>query len=551
MGEVGFRAVSLLLRLGERVAVVDRTPRDAWVRELEAAGVQVVRGDARDLEVLQAAGIERAKALLALTDQDMVNVQCALEADQRYTSLPTIVRVFDQDLAVQLERSLNLRRAASMPALVAPSFAAAAIGGHTLGALAVGQERFVLERMLVDAAAVATYHTLGGLVGEMSPVAVAYESADGAFSPVLDPHRRLREGDGLLVLRRVLANVVRASAPRSRWHPHTWLAGVRSTVGFLGELWGEAPTPLRVALGLLIGLIAMSVFIFSAGLGLSLIDAFYYVISTVTTTGYGDITPREHGPSMQIYATVVMLLGSVTMAVFYSIVTDFIVRSRFEWILSRSKVPESDHVVVVGIGAVGYRVAHLLHDAGVPTVAVERDTANDFVAALQAEIPVVVGDARLEETLLRAGVPRAAAVVAVSADATVNLSVGLSTRTLNPHARTVLRMADADLAQKVGGVFGVDAVLSSSLIAAPTFVAAALFEGTVRAFVVSDTLLAFVRYRVGADDAGASVADFGERHGVTPLLRRGPQDPEFEKVGEAGQLVLGEEVLATLCRPLA
>ena len=94
MGEVGFRAVNLLLRLGERVAVVDRTPRDAWVRELEAAGVQVVRGDARDLEVLQAAGIERAKALLALTDQDMVNVQCALEADQRYTALPTIVRVF-------------------------------------------------------------------------------------------------------------------------------------------------------------------------------------------------------------------------------------------------------------------------------------------------------------------------------------------------------------------------------------------------------------------------------------------------------------------------
>ena len=36
MGEVGFRAVNLLLRLGERVAVVDRTPRDAWVRELEA-----------------------------------------------------------------------------------------------------------------------------------------------------------------------------------------------------------------------------------------------------------------------------------------------------------------------------------------------------------------------------------------------------------------------------------------------------------------------------------------------------------------------------------
>src|SRR5207249_228002 len=143
---------------------------------------------------------------------------------------------------------------------------------------------------------------------------------------------------------------------------------------------------------------------------------------------------------------------------------------------------EEDHVVLVGLGSVGYRIADELKRAGMPFVAIERQADGEFVEAVRAWADVITGDGRAPETLEKARVSRAAAVIAATSDDTINLSVGLAAKRARPAQRAVMRMFDADFAIKAQTALRIDAALSPAAIAAPAFAAAALYPGVRGAF---------------------------------------------------------------------
>jgi hypothetical protein len=140
LGHVGFRIVGLLRRLGEPVSVISLEARTAWERWAQAEGIHLIRGDARDSSLLDEAGLDRARAVIAATDQDAVNVEISLDVRERRPDIPVVLRLFDQTLAQQLERNFQIR-AFGMSAVAAPSFAAAAMGEQVLGSFTVGGER--------------------------------------------------------------------------------------------------------------------------------------------------------------------------------------------------------------------------------------------------------------------------------------------------------------------------------------------------------------------------------------------------------------------------
>jgi Trk K+ transport system NAD-binding subunit len=428
MGHVGFRVVELLARLGERIVVVTAETRAEWKRAAEAAGAEIVVGDARDAALLAAAGLPHAKALLAVTDRDPVNLEIALDARRARPDLPIVARLWDLTLAQQLETSGTVRRALSVSALAAPVFAGAALGESV----------------------VASFET------------------DGKLDVVV------RDGDEIHVLEEHAARVRVAShlgPPAAR--PPAAGAG-------LGRVWTSAPLGLRIAFAALLALTAVSVFVFSRGMDLSLVDAFYFVVTTVTTVGYGDITPLKASPALKLYGTFLMVLGSATLATLTSILTAFVVTERFERLLGRGRVPTAGHVLVVGLGNVGGRTLAALRRAGVPAAAVEIDPAAAASGAATRS-SVVTGDARSVEVLEQAHVRTARAVVAVTGDDAVNLGVALLAEKLNPGVRTVVRLFDPGLADKVQAGLDVDCAMGAARVAAPMFVASALEEGVVAA----------------------------------------------------------------------
>lgn len=145
------------------------------------------------------------------------------------------------------------------------------------------------------------------------------------------------------------------------------------------------------------------------------------------------------------------------------------------------------HVVVCGLGHVGFRVVEELRDGGVEIVAIERKEDSSFVETVRAMgIPVHVGDARRDELLEVAGVARARAVVCATDDDLANLEVALDAKRMNPEVRVVMRMFDQRLAAKVGGALELDQTFSTSAVSAPLVALQATQEGIRAAYRTGD-----------------------------------------------------------------
>ncbi|MCB0222397.1 MAG: NAD-binding protein [Anaerolineae bacterium] len=183
-------------------------------------------------------------------------------------------------------------------------------------------------------------------------------------------------------------------------------------------------------------------------------------------------------------------------------------------------------VLVCGLGNTGYRVAQNLAGLGCHVVAMDDKPRRLGVRLKAMGITVQYGDLRWRSTLAEAGAGRASAVVACTADDMTNLQVALQARALNPDIRVVIRIFDDKLAEQMRHSFGVNAtVYSTSALAAPDFVAAALDRRNIRSVEVGHTTQAITRLQInGASLNGASLAALHNEQDVTILLHaRGDQ----------------------------
>ncbi len=150
----------------------------------------------------------------------------------------------------------------------------------------------------------------------------------------------------------------------------------------------------------------------------------------------------------------------------------------------------SDHVIVCGVGKLGYRVTKQLLEFGQQVVAIEQDASKLFIGLVrELDVPVIIGNARLRDTLNKAGVERASAIVCCTQDDLANLDIALDAREANPGIKVVLRMFDDNLASKVEKGFGLRTAFSTSGLAAPAFAAAATRAHIDYSFFVGGTLL--------------------------------------------------------------
>ena len=483
LGIVGYRVVELLHRLGEKVVVVTLSGHDDRIRAVRTAGVAVEIADARDADVLRRLGIEDARGLIVTTSHDVTNVEIALDAKRLNQDLAIVVRLFDQNLARQLETAFQIRRALGMATVAAPRIAAAATGTEV-----IGRFDYYSESMVVAALDLAVRdHLVGEDSAKIGGGHVRLLTRGTRTERRRDDGEPLGEGEVVLCLMKQAtwdAMNARATSDQRKAQGSRLGSAWRS----FRRAWHDASSGLKAVFGVLVALMATSVAVFRIGMGLSLVDAVYFMVTTLTTTGYGDITVRNEADWLKVYCTVMMLLGSATIATVYSLITDWIVTARVRQLLGQKPVPEQGHVLVAGLGNVGFRVVEELREVGIPVVAIEDDPESPFVSSLQQEVAVVVGDARLMPVLEQANIRGARSILAVTGDDAVNLSICLAAKELNPKARSVVRLFDAEFARKVEESPLIDMALGASRIAAPKFVASALFPGVLRAFLDGDTL---------------------------------------------------------------
>jgi Trk K+ transport system NAD-binding subunit len=230
---------------------------------------------------------------------------------------------------------------------------------------------------------------------------------------------------------------------------------------------------VRIFLGLGV-IVAACALYFAHALNLRLIDALYFVWTTATTVGYGDIALRDASDMAKVVGMGLMFAGAAFIAALYALFTGTVVARRLDAIRGRVPVRGRGHIVVAGAGHVGLRVTRILASHGHRMVVVERDGESRHVSMLRAEgHHVIVADASVDETLDLARVDHAAAVVALTDSDASNLHLALAVRRRRPDVPVVVRLASAELAAHV--VARHDAVAASTLaLASEAFAHAAL-----------------------------------------------------------------------------
>jgi len=216
---------------------------------------------------------------------------------------------------------------------------------------------------------------------------------------------------------------------------------------------------LLIALLLLIVVVlsAVAVYMWFGGPEVTLLDAFYMAVITITTVGYGEIVDTHANPGLRLFNIFFIIVGIGIMLYFFSASTAFIVEGELNHLFWRRKMQKMirnmhDHLIICGAGETGtYLVKELLKTGNV-FVVIDHDEGRLARISQLGEVPVLKGEGGDEEVL--------ATVLPEDKD---NLLTTVTARLLNPNLRIVARCAEAGMIEKLLR-HGANAAISPNMI---------------------------------------------------------------------------------------
>jgi voltage-gated potassium channel len=189
-------------------------------------------------------------------------------------------------------------------------------------------------------------------------------------------------------------------------------------------------------------------------------DALYFMSYTATTIGFGEV-PDEFTPDQRLWVTAIIFASVIGWAYLVATLLALTRDDAFRGALAAARVSRAirslrePFYLICGFGETGLLVGRALDRLGARFVVVDIDGAliqEVKLLELVQEVPAVRGDARLPDTLLRAGLarPSCIGVLALTNDDQANLAVAMAVRLLNPErpvlARAMSREVEANMA---------------------------------------------------------------------------------------------------------
>lgn len=225
-------------------------------------------------------------------------------------------------------------------------------------------------------------------------------------------------------------------------------------------------------------------------------QAIYYTFSLI----FGE--PPEEFPKSVVLQALFFIVPMLGLTVLLEAIVEIGVMLRDRRSYERSwctVMSESmkDHIILVGLGRMGYGIYLMLRRLNEKVVVIERDSQNQFLEDVRRDgMPLLIGDARREALLRDANACDAKSIVLATTDDLANLEVGLDAKKINPKIRVVLRMFDPNMANKIRDGFNIQMAMSQAFLAAPAFATAAIDEAIINSVVVDDKLVITLRWHV-------------------------------------------------------
>jgi voltage-gated potassium channel len=194
-----------------------------------------------------------------------------------------------------------------------------------------------------------------------------------------------------------------------------------------------------------------------------LVDAIYYSTVTLSTTGYGDITPVSEGARL-VNAFVITPLRILFLVLLIGTTLEVLaVQGRRAFRIARWRRHMRQHVVIVGYGTKGRSAVETLVNNGIQRESIVIvDKGGAAVSDAHADgLVVVTGDATRSGVLQRAGVEQASQVIITTDRDDSNVLSTLTVRQLNPNAYIVASVREHENAPLMRQS-GANSVITSS-----------------------------------------------------------------------------------------
>jgi Trk K+ transport system NAD-binding subunit len=546
------------------------------IEELKNAGATVVRLANSDLNgvghELGRAEVASALAVVCAGDDDAANLEIALLARKANPTLRVVARLANDVLRTAVADDNGPGAILDVAELTAPSVVEACLAHRTHPFEAAGIQ-FVVSGNEAPREA-----TLRELYGDLAPVAVIHgesSSTPGEIEVCPTRNQQVHAGDRAVMIGTVDESASRGIRVRRPTGTRVRRARIRRVLDagrtVINDFNPAFYPALAGALTLIVGSMALLRYNYQHP-RMSWIDALYFTIETITTTGYGDFSFAHQETWLRLFAAGLMFGGATTIALLVAFIADVLLSRRFVFGAARPRIRHlRNHVIVVGLSALGMRVVTELVRAGYDVAVIEINEDNRFLSAVrELDVPVIFGDATLLQTLESARVERARAVAVLTRDDMINIEAGIVlAEMLGPRVMPkinrradvslVLRVYDRALGFAVAQRFGFENVRSTVALAAPWFIGAAMGLEVLGTFSIgqSSFMVGAMHVAEGSELDGLQMPEISTKTRVIAVTRQ--DAPAQLHPGREARLRAGDtvylvgpyrELLATLRKGL-
>jgi voltage-gated potassium channel Kch len=564
LGSLGQHCVTALAEFGVKVIAIEQIIPLSWeIEHLPDLLDSLIIGDCRQNDILNQAKIEQCRAVLIVTNNEQVNVETALAVRQLNPRTRLVVYSGKENLNQLLSQQLGNFIAFDPTELPIAAFVLAALGTEILGFFNLNGQIFQVYQRQIEPGDRWCNRLLSQLETYQRKIlahARGYIPYSQYFSQ-WNPEDLVLVGDTVVYLETATelhsetyyaypVSSKRSQKTRSsfltRLYPQKAI-GVFLQLNFRQQIRRVALFYTLIVLLLLIGGTLLFSWYYP---GITLFSAFF-ATAILLLGGYGDLFNELEDIAfipwwMRLFSLGLTVVGTAFVGVLYALLTEALLSSRFEFNKQRPPLPQQNHVVIVGMGRIGQKVASLLRKFKQSLVGITFD--RDFYRQYASEIPLIVGN--LEQSLPQANLAQAKSVVIVTDDEIANLEAALMTKNINSSLNLVIRTSGLRLSEHLAELLPEAQILGVYSVAAAAFAGAAFGENIINLFRIGKQTILVTEYHIEANDTleGLLLADIAYGYAVIPVLyQKLNHTPVFLPSDEL-RLIVGDllVVLATI-----
>ncbi|HEY9638436.1 MAG TPA: NAD-binding protein [Coleofasciculaceae cyanobacterium] len=545
LGSLGQQCVVALKEFGVNIIAIDADQHRSWeIPDLPNLLEKLIIGDCRQESILEQAKIRQCRAVLIVTSSERVNTEAAFAARLLNPQTRLVIRSAKEKLNELLGAHLKNFVSFEPNQLPVTTFALAALGTETLGFFNLeGHQLRVVKRHIKPGDPFRRHlvHELNSSKRRvLSHTPNSLEALAGFHQWEQDVPMRVGDTIVYIDMTQRLAGRSEALATDTQQNWQQFLQEIAQGLSWsntklkLIEFWQSSSQIQVRRVAMVCAIIVLILWICGTLLymlnypNISFRHAFY-TTAILLLGGFGDLYGSFNFAIpvpwwLQLLSLGLGLAGTAFVGVLYALLTEMLLSSRFQFLKRRPPVPQQDHVVLIGLGRLGQKVAALLQQYKQPVVGI---SSIELDPNILPQLSVITGD--FAEALKMANLRTAKSVVVATDDEMLNLEVGLMAHAANPAGGLVIRTFEQGLSNNLAQLLPDAQVLCAYALAAEAFVGAAFGENINNLFRLNNQTILVTEYQIEASDTlnGLLLAEVAYGYGVVPILyQKGEETPK-------------------------